>query len=204
MTTTSQKITDMLLLFGMGLIILIIGFMLIVTRLGKSSFTYQAFKQASNELSETLLDHLPLDQAEFLHIHLLTLSLEEVNSRYTELTPHFPGNSAYTVSSYAQVREMAKIALSLAQQSFNTSNVQVVNAVYTTNSGFSALVRQPQPYLFFATNADKSAILAIKVTPTVDDIHMARLLWPIEQSTNLLETQLAVQKLLVVFNEIKR
>jgi hypothetical protein len=204
MTTTSQKIADMLLLLGMGLIILITGFMLIIPRLGKQSFDYSAFIQTSSQLSETLLDHFSLDQAEFLYTYLLTLSLDEVNTRYQELIPHFPTQTSHVTSSYAQVKEMAKIALTLAQQTFATSNVQIINAVYTTNSGFSALLGKPQPYLFFAVNADKSAILSIEITPAIEQTHTSRLFWSIEQSKDLLATQQAVQKLLVVFNEIKR
>lgn len=203
MTTTSQKIADSLFLFGMGLTVLIVGFMLIRTRVGQTSFHYDTFQQVIHTSPETPQNLALIEQAAWLFNSLLSLPLDEINSRYTALVPHFPAQSAHVVSSYAQVRHMATLALAKAQQTFNTDNVQIVNAVYTTNSGFSALMRQPQPYLFFATTADKSAMLAIEVQPTAD-AHQTRLLWDAEQSTNLLETQQAVQKLLVVFNEIKR
>ena len=82
-------------------------------------------------------------------------------------------------------------------------DVKAVNAVYTPSSVYSALLDEPQPYLFFISNSEQDRIVAIQVSPSKNG-PVVETLWAIEQTNNLEYTQGQIQKLLLVYNEIKR
>jgi hypothetical protein len=96
---------------------------------------------------------------------------------------------------------MAWYVVAEAQAFFGEEDIQVVGTVYAMDSALSALMNQPQSYLFFVLNSDQSGIAGIRIHPTQDSVKITHF-WTLEQSADLTFTRETIEKLLIVFHEI--
>tara|TARA_R110001583_G_scaffold125319_3_gene276898 strand:- start:26421 stop:27056 length:636 start_codon:yes stop_codon:yes gene_type:complete len=204
-----QRIHDYMLHIAVAVVIFIIGFIIVYGNLPKPQFEYtdfisqqQTFKQCvNNEPLFTAVDsfdknyrQLPLAEVSVQYKSLKTLIENEVPSHCTML---------HVESSYEQLQEMALTVITQAQTFFNNKDVKAINVAYTPPSRYSALLNTPQPYLFFISDKNQNRIVAMKASILKDAV-LVEPLWKYEESKNIVFTQGEVQKLLLVYNEIKR
>ena len=199
-----QRIHDYMLHITVAVVIFITGFVIAYSSLPKPSFDYSTFTEQQQNFKQCVNNDELFASAQQFENDYLTLPLEVINAQYKALRDQIPSDcgSFHVESSYEQLQEMALPVLAEAQRFYGTQNVKAVNAVYTTPSQYNALLTQPQPYLFFISDNEQERIAAFKVTPTKDDVQITSL-WGYEESQNLAYTQGEVQKLLLIYNEIK-
>lgn len=199
-----QRIHDYMLHIAVAVVIFITGFIIAYSSLPKPTFDYSTFSEQQNNFAQCVNNDALFLSAKRFENSYLTLPLETINTEYNTLREQIPSNcgSFHVESSYEQLQEMALPVLAEAQRFYGSKNVKAVNAVYTTPSQYNALLKQPQPYLFFISDNEQERIVAIKVIPTKDDVKITPL-WGYKESKDLAYTQGEVQKLLLVYNEIK-
>lgn len=199
-----QRIHDYMLHIAVAVVIFITGFIIAYSSLPKPSFDYLTFTEQQNNFAQCINNKALFSMAEQFEDSYLTQQLETIHTEYKALRDQIPSEcgSFHVESSYEQLQEMALPVLAYAQHFYGTKDVKAVNAVYTTPSQYNALLKQPQAYLFFISDAEQERIVAIKVSPTKDDVSITSL-WGYEESQDLAYTQGEVQKLLLVYNEIK-
>lgn len=199
-----QRIHDYMLHITVAVVIFIIGFVLVYNILPKPQFSYSAFIRQQAEFKRCIGNEELFLSANHFNEEYRQLPLETLSLQYKALTAKIPSNcgALHAESSYEQLLEMAIPVLAAAQKFYKSEDVKAVNAVYTMPSRYSALLDKPQPYLFFISNKDQDRIVAIKVSPTETDV-LIELLWDFKESTDLAYTQGQVQKLLLVYKEIK-
>lgn len=200
-----QRIHDYMFHIAVAVVIFIIGFVIVYGNLPKPQFEHAAFTEQQQAFKHCVNNDVLFITADAFEKDYLQLPLEEISTQYKTLREQVPTNCStfHVESSYEQLQEMALPVLAKAQAFYNSEDVKAVNAVYTPSSLYSALLGMPQPYLFFISNKDQDRIVAIKVSPLKEGA-LIEPLWGYEESQNLAYTQGEVQKLLLVYNEIKR
>lgn len=200
-----QRIHDYLFHIAVAVVIFIIGFVIVYSSLPKPQFDQNAFVKHQQSFEQCLNNEVLLTTAKDFEQNYLHLSLQDISAQYKALRKQVPTNcgTLYLESSYEQLQEMALSVLERAQHFYNNEDVKAVNAVYTPSSVYSALLGEPQPYLFFFSDKDQDRIVAINVLPSEKGLNITTL-WDYEQSQDLPFTQGEIQKLLLVYNEIKR
>ncbi|GLS91652.1 hypothetical protein GCM10007916_27210 [Psychromonas marina] len=200
-----QRIHDYLFHIAVAVVIFIIGFIIVYGNLPKPQFDQSAFANQQQSFQQCVNNDALFNSAQTFEKTYLQLPLQEISAQYKSLRKLVPVNcgSLHAESSYEQLQEMALPVLAKAQAFFNMEDVKAVNAVYTPSSAYSALLDTPQPYLFFISDKEQERIVAIKVSPS-ENGPIIEPLWNYEESQNLAYTQGEVQKLLLVYNEIKR
>lgn len=200
-----QRIHDYMFHIAVAVAIFIVGFIIVHGNLPKPQFDHadfiakqKAFKQCVNN-EQLFMAATAFDKA------YLQLPLADISAQYKSLLKQVPSNCGtfHAESSYEQLQKMALPALAKAQEFYNSKDVKAVNVVYTPSSLYSALLDTPQPYLFFISDETQERIVAIKVSPQKESINIEPL-WGYEESKDLAFTQGEIQKLLLVYNEIKR
>ncbi|PKH09682.1 hypothetical protein CXF93_00365 [Moritella sp. Urea-trap-13] len=189
---------------AVAIVIFILGFVIAYSSLPKPYFEFTTFSEQQRQFKLCVdNDDLFLSAYRFEDTYL-TLSLEAIHTQYKALRDQIPSDcgSFHVESSYEQLQEMALPVLAEAQRFYGSKEVKAVNVVYTTPSQYNALLKQPQSYLFFISDKEQERIVAIKVSPTKDALQITPL-WGYEESKDLAYTQGEVQKLLLVYNEIK-
>ncbi|MGF1905633.1 hypothetical protein [Aliivibrio salmonicida] len=199
-----QRIHDYMLHIAVAVVIFITGFIIAYSSLPKPTFDYSTFTDQQQNFKQCVNNDELFASTQQFENDYLTLPLEVINAQYKALRDQIPSNcgSFHVESSYEQLQEMALPVLAYAQHFYGIKDVKAVNAVYTTPSQYNALLKQPQPYLFFISDNKQERIVAIKVIPTEDDVKIMPF-WGYEESQDLAYTQGEVQKLLLVYNEIK-
>jgi hypothetical protein len=199
-----QRIHDYMFHIAVAVVIFITGFIIAYSTLPKPSFEYSTFTEQQSNFKQCVNNDELFLLAEHFEKSYLTLPLETIHSEYNTLRDQIPNDCGafHVESSYEQLQEMAIPVLAEAQRFYGSKDVKAVNAVYTTPSQYNALLKQPQPYLFFISDNEQERIVAIKVMPTKDAFEITPL-WGYEESQDLAYTQGEVQKLLLVYNEIK-
>lgn len=199
-----QRIHDYMFHIAVAIVIFIAGFVIAYSNLPKPQFDYSTFTE-----QQVAFRHCVNNDALFLAANTfektyLKLSLEDIATQYKTLRDQIPSDCGtfHVESSYEQLQEMAPSVLAEAQRYYGSTEVKAVNAVYTTPSQYSALLEIPQPYLFFISDKAQERIVAIRVSPTKEGL-IIKPLWGYQQSQNLIYTQGEVQKLLLVYNEVK-
>jgi len=200
-----QRIHDYMFHIAVAVIIFIIGFVIVYGNLPKPQFDHAAFIDKQQTFKHCVNNNALFMTADAFEENYLQLPLADISTQYKTLREQVPTNCGtfHVESSYEQLQEMALPVLAKAQDFYNSEDVKVVNAVYTPSSLYSALLGRPQPYLFFISDKDQDRIVAIKVSPLQEGV-LVEPLWGYEESQNLAYTQGEVQKLLLVYNEIKR
>ena len=198
-----QRINEYLLMIFVAVIMFLIGITVLHSAVKEPKFNYENFLEQQQEFSNCINDTELFTKAQDFHSSFLDLELEEITEEYHKLIETPNCQASYVTSTYDEVKEMALIVVSAAQEFFNSEDIKVIDAVYTTKEQYSALLQQPQEYLFFALNSDQSRIIALTIKPTREG-YVVQNVWEYEQSDDVLYTQSVVQKLLIVFNEIKQ
>lgn len=200
-----QRIHDYMFHITVAVIIFITGFIIVYGNLPKPQFEYAAFIEQQRAFKHCVNNEALFSTADTFEKDYLQLPLAEISTQYKTLRKQVPTNcgSFHVESSYEQLQKMALPVLTKAQAFYNSEDVKAVNAVYTPSAVYSALLGRPQPYLFFISDKDQKRIVAIKVSPAKEGL-LIEPLWGYEESQNLAYTQGEVQKLLLVYNEIKR
>ncbi|MGF1724323.1 hypothetical protein [Photobacterium nomapromontoriensis] len=199
-----QRIHDYMLHIAVAIVIFIVGFIIAYSHLPKPHFSYATFTEQQPIFSRCVNNDELFVAAEQFEKTYSTRPLASIQTAFKALRDQIPSDcGAYHVeSSYEQLQEMALPVLAEAQRFYGSKAVKAVNAVYTTPSHYNALLEQPQPYLFFISDEAQNRIVAIKVLPTKDGLQITPQ-WGYEESQDLAYTQGEVQKLLLVYNEIK-
>ncbi|MGF1688494.1 hypothetical protein L4C36_17700 [Photobacterium japonica] len=199
-----QRIHDYMFHIAVAVVIFIAGFIIAYSNLPKPQFDYTTFTTQQPQFQQCLNNAALQQRAQQFEQSYTTLPLTEIQANFKALTDQVPENcGAYHVeSSYEQLQAMATPVLTAAQQYYGEQNVKAVNAVYTQPSQYRALLGEPQPYLFFISDSTQTRIAAFKATPTPDSVDVMPL-WDHAHSQDLAYTQGEVQKLLLVFNEVK-
>ncbi|MEZ9626453.1 hypothetical protein [Aliivibrio fischeri] len=199
-----QRIHDYMFHIAVAIVIFISGFIIAYSNLPKPSFEFSTFVEQQEKFKQCVNNEALFLSAKGFENSYATLSLESIQNQFKALRDQIPSDcgSFHVESSYEQLEEMALPVLAKAQRFYGSKEVKAVNAVYTTPSQYNALLEQPQPYLFFISDKHQERIVAMKVTPTKESLHITPL-WEYEQSQDLAYTQGEVQKLLLVYNEIK-
>lgn len=200
-----QRIHDYLFHISVAVIIFIVGFIIVYGNLPKPQFKYTTFINQQQRFKQCVNNEALFLNAGIFEKDYLQLPLQAISTQYKKLREQVPTHctTLHVESSYEQLQEMALPVLAEAQHFYKSKEVKVVNAVYTPASQYSALLSTPKPYLFFISNKNQQRIVAIKASPLKSSIFVEPL-WTYEQSKNLAYTQGEVQKLLLVYNEIKR
>ncbi|PKG40456.1 hypothetical protein [Psychromonas sp. Urea-02u-13] len=200
-----QRIHDYMFHIAVAVIIFIVGFIIVSGNLPKPQFEHAAFIDQQLAFKQCVNNDSLFLSADVFEKDYRQLPLEDISAQYKLLREQIPTNCGtfHVESSYEQLQEMALPVLAQAQKFYNSEDVKAVNAVYTPSSLYSALLGTPQPYLFFISDKNQDRIVAIKVSPLKDSV-LVEPLWGYEESKNLDFTQGEVQKLLLVYNEIKR
>lgn len=200
-----QRIHDYMFHIAVAVVIFIIGFVIVYGNLPKPQFEHAAFIEQQQAFKHCVNNDALFITADAFEKDYLQLPLEDISTQYKTLREQVPTNCGtfHVESSYEQLQEMALPVLAKAQAFYNSEDVKAVNAVYTPSSLYSALLGTPQPYLFFISDKDQDRIVAIKVSPLKEGL-LVEPLWGYEESQNLAYTQGEIQKLLLVYNEIKR
>lgn len=200
-----QRIHDYMFHIAVAVIIFIIGFVIVYGNLPKPQFKHSAFIENQSTFKQCVNNDPLFVSADSFEKEYLQLPLADISAQYKTLRQQVPANCAslHVESSYEQLQAMALPVLAKAQAYYKSADVKAVNAVYTPSSIYSALLGEPQPYLFFISDKDQERIVAIKVSPS-EQGPIIKPLWEYEDSQNIDFTQAAVQKLLLVYNEIKR
>lgn len=199
-----QRIHDYMFHIAVAVVIFISGFVIAYSSLPKPYFEYSTFTEQQSIFTQCVNNDDLFLVANNFELRYLTLPLETIYNEYKTLREQIPSDCGtfHVESSYEQLQEMALPVLAEAQRFYGSKDVKAVNAVYTTPSQYNALLNQPQPYLFFISDKEQERIVAIKVAPTKDALTITPL-WGYEESQDLAYTQGEVQKLLLVYNEIK-
>lgn len=200
-----QRIHDYMFHIAVAVAIFIIGFIIVYGNLPKPQYEHAAFIVQQQAFKQCVNNDSLFITADAFEKDYLQLPLEDISVQYKSLREQVPTNCGtfHVESSYEQLQEMALPVLAEAQKFYNSKYVKAVNVVYTPSSLYSALLGTPQPYLFFISDKDQDRIVAIKVSPAKEGL-LIKPLWGYEKSKNLAFTQGEVQKLLLVYNEIKR
>jgi hypothetical protein len=200
-----QRIHDYMFHIAVAVIIFIIGFVIVYGNLPKPQFEYAAFTEQQQAFKHCVNNDALFMTAAAFEKDYLQLPLADISAQYKTLREQVPTNcgSFHVESSYEQLQAMALPVLTKAQAFYNSEDVKAINAVYTPSSVYSALLGRPKPYLFFISDKDQDRIVAIQVSPLKEGV-LIEPLWGYEESQNLAYTQGEVQKLLLVYNEIKR
>lgn len=200
-----QRIHDYMFHIAVAVIIFIIGFVIVYNNLPKPQFDYTYFTEQQSEFKRCVNNEALSQSAHHFEATYQQLSLTDISAQFKTLRTQIPTNcnAIYVESSYEQLQAMALPVLAEAQRFYKTQDVKAVNAVYTTPSQYSALLDMPQPYLFFISDNQQERIVAITVAPAKEGLVITPL-WGYEQSENLAYTQSEIQKLLLVYKEIKR
>ena len=199
-----QRIHDYMFHIAVAVIIFIAGFIIAYSNLPKPQFDYTTFTTQQPQFLQCVNNNALPQSANAFEQTYATLPLAQIQADYQALRDQIPDNcGAYHVeSSYEQLQAMAMPVLAAAQAYYGEQDVKAVNAVYTQPSQYSALLGVPQPYLFFISDSTQERIAAFKATPTADSVNIEPL-WDLDHSQDLAFTQGEVQKLLLVYNEIK-
>jgi hypothetical protein len=200
-----QRIHDYMFHIAVAVIIFIVGFIIVYGNLPKPQFNYATFIDQQQKFKQCVQNKNLFITANTFDKGYLQLPLADISAQYKSLRKQVPTNCAslHVESSYEQLQAMALLVVSEAQKFYNSKEVKAVNVVYTPTSIYSALLSVPQPYLFFMSDKDQDRIVAIKVSPLKESV-LIEPLWGYEESKNLAFTQGEVQKLLLVYNEVKR
>lgn len=200
-----QRIHDYMFHIAVAVVIFIVGFIIVYGNLPKPQFEYATFIEQQQGFKQCVNNDSLFNTADAFEKNYLQLSLQDISAQYRSLREQVPTNCAtfHVESSYEQLQKMALVVLARAQKFYNSKDVKAVNVVYTPSSIYSALLAPPKPYLFFISDKDQARIVAIKVSPLKESV-LVEPLWAYEESKNLVFTQGEVQKLLLVYNEIKR
>ena len=198
-----QRINEYLIMIFVAVIMFLIGITVLHSAVKEPEFNYENFQEHQQEFMDCINDTEVFTKAQDFHSSFLDLGLEKITEEYHKLIETANCKASHVTSTYDEVKEMALIVVSAAQEFYNSEDIKVIDAVYTTNEQYSAVLKQPQEYLFFALNSDQSRIIAFTIKPNRDG-YAVQNLWEYEQSDDVLYTQSVVQKLLIVFNEIKQ
>lgn len=200
-----QRIHDYMFHIAVAVAIFIIGFIIVYGNLPKPQYEYATFIEQQRAFKQCVKNDSLFIRAAAFEKEYLQLPLADISAQYKSLLKQVSSNCGtfHVESSYEQLQEMALPVLALAQEFYNSKDVKAVNVVYTPSSIYSALLGIPQPYLFFISDKDQDRIVAIKVSPLKESV-LIEPLWGYDESKNLEFTQGEIQKLLLVYNEIKR
>ena len=199
-----QRIHDYMFHIAVAVVIFITGFVIAYSNLPKPQFDYSAFTEQQDAFRRCVNNDALFLAANTFEKTYLKLSLEDIATQYKTLHDQIPSDCGafHVESSYEQLQEMAPSVLAEAQRYYGSTDVKAVNAVYTSPSQYNALLDIPQPYLFFISDKEQERIVAIKVSPAKEGL-IIEPFWGYQQSQNLAYTQGEVQKLLLVYNEVK-
>ena len=199
-----QRIHDYMFHITVAVVIFITGFVIAYSNLPKPQFDYSTFIKQQVEFKHCVNNDALFLAANAFDKTYRKLSLSNISAQYKTLRNKIPSNCGafHVESSYEQLQKMALPVLAEAQRFYGSKEVKAVNAVYTIPSQYNALLDRPQPYLFFISDKDQAGIVAIEVSPAKEGLHIEPL-WGYEESHDLAYTQGEVQKLLLVYNEIK-
>ena len=194
-----KRMHQTMIMVGVITIMLFASIWLMRWMIPEPSFEYQNFLVGQEEFLATV-NQEQIAKARNLYGNFLQKEPYEIMEIYQEIIYGVSDNVWHVQSSYNQVRDYAWIVLEKAQEIFG-EEVQIVGTVYSLDSTLSALLNQPQSYLFFALNHDQTRIIAIIAKPSDSNVEL-ELVWDYEQSDNLEYTTDTIEKLLVLFHEI--
>lgn len=198
-----KRINEYLLMIFVAVLIFLIGITVLHSAVKEPEFSYRNFEDNQEEFFNCVDDIAVFTRAQVFNNSFLDLELEEITEEYQKLIETVNCKAGHVTSTFDEVKEMALIIVSAAQEFYNSEDIKVIDAVYTTKEQYSALLQQPQEYLFFALNSDQSRIVGFTIKPDQTG-YLVENLWEYEQSDDVAYTQSVVQKLLIVFNEIKQ
>ncbi|WP_413699897.1 hypothetical protein ACLKMH_21530 [Psychromonas sp. KJ10-10] len=204
-----QRIHDYMFHIAVAVMIFIVGFIIVYNNLPKQQFAYSDFISEQQQFKQCVNNPSLFDTVNAFEKSYRQLPLVDVSAQYQSLKAlidrEVPPNCKmrHVESSYEQLQQVALSVITTAQDFFDSEDVKAVNAVYTPSSLYSALLNAPQPYLFFISDKNQNRIVAMRALPSEESVQIEPL-WQYENSKNLNFTQAEVQKLLLVYNEIKR
>lgn len=201
--TTLKRINDYIIHISIAIIFFIFGFIIINNNITKNYFDYELYRTDQEIFIKCVNDKHLQEKAHLFNESFLNFSLERISSEIALFNNVNNCDSSHVISSYEQVQEMALVLLEEAKVFYDSDNVLFVNAVYTSNSFYNALLNQPQEYMFFVSDEKQERIVALTIRPNNDN-YITKFLWDIEKSNDLDFTQNSIKKLLLVYNEIKR
>lgn len=201
--TILTRIYDYIFHIVVAVIIFIAGFLIIGLALPKPQFSYTEYEQQHVAFMQCIDDPNILEEARGLVHTYQDIDVVTLKQRYDALRFGHACASHFVVSSYEQVQKMAMEVLVAAQNYYGTTDVKLLDTVYTMDEKFAVLLEHPQSYLFLATNEDVSSMAAMIAYPLRDGYRITPV-WPVEQGENTEEIQQQLQHLMILYNEIKK
>ncbi len=153
-------------------------------------FTYETFNVKLEEFNECYSGDGAAIAQEVYQTDIFTYSQKELYELF-DTKFYTQCNSRFVKSSPKQIKEMAMFLV-------DNIDKKLLDVVYTAPENFYAIANQPQEYLFYAMNDEKTSIGAYLVSRDGDKIKYEVLF----DTSNDAKAQESVQLLLIMYREI--
>lgn len=166
-------------------------------------FTYAQYEKQQQSFNVCYGDGLASKQKElhqFIKQVIVAKSAQAVKENSLSLLKKTACNVSFVSQSDAQVRALAKQVYAYLK-AHSDGSMKLLDTVYTSDQQFSAILQQPQSYLFFAMRKDEKCMLAFLATPQKDGHFAIKKLWNKKQGSDTIATQQMVAKLLLIYNQ---
>lgn len=194
------------IIFGVGFFVIFIFVvqLVFVKSIEIPDFTYPEYETRQQAFNTCYVGELEARQTtlrQYLETYQSAETSDDVGYSVLDLLAKNSCSVSFVSSNDGQVRVMAEQVLHEAYTYYQREDIKLLNAVYTSDEQFAAIMQTPRSYLFYALTPDESQITAFQVTPNKDNTYDITAMWDVEQSFDATYTGMQAEKLLLIYNE---